>query len=214
MVPWRRSSPLARWQSGHAAACKAVYAGSIPTLAFNPLFEPRGAQDWAADALSEKHAEPGECGDTLLQSCELVGEKRWVGRNVCPCHSGEVGRGLDATGSGAAGDDASIAWAQPNGNALSRPRAFRSGFAFRRSVRPTFRVRECPNRHQRQSRLKDPGGVGYAGEARLLRRRGSVGDRPTWRPVGTAHINSRVGSRPQLGGPAAWGSRGPRQGEG
>ena len=24
---------LARWQSGHAAACKAVYAGSIPTLA-------------------------------------------------------------------------------------------------------------------------------------------------------------------------------------
>jgi hypothetical protein len=26
---------LARWQSGHAAACKAVYAGSIPTLASN-----------------------------------------------------------------------------------------------------------------------------------------------------------------------------------
>jgi hypothetical protein len=25
--------PEARWQSGHAAACKAVYAGSIPTLA-------------------------------------------------------------------------------------------------------------------------------------------------------------------------------------
>ena len=24
---------LARWQSGHAAACKAAYAGSIPTLA-------------------------------------------------------------------------------------------------------------------------------------------------------------------------------------
>jgi hypothetical protein len=24
---------LAKWQSGHAAACKAVYAGSIPTLA-------------------------------------------------------------------------------------------------------------------------------------------------------------------------------------
>jgi hypothetical protein len=27
----------ARWQSGHAAACKAVYAGSIPTLASNSL---------------------------------------------------------------------------------------------------------------------------------------------------------------------------------
>jgi hypothetical protein len=27
------SSSVARWQSGHAAACKAVYAGSIPTLA-------------------------------------------------------------------------------------------------------------------------------------------------------------------------------------
>ncbi len=26
---------MARWQSGHAAACKAVYAGSIPTLASN-----------------------------------------------------------------------------------------------------------------------------------------------------------------------------------
>ena len=25
--------PKAGWQSGHAAACKAVYAGSIPTLA-------------------------------------------------------------------------------------------------------------------------------------------------------------------------------------
>ena len=28
----------ARWQSGHAAACKAVYAGSIPTLASRTLF--------------------------------------------------------------------------------------------------------------------------------------------------------------------------------
>src|ERR1700722_5652473 len=27
----------ARWQSGHAAACKAVYAGSIPTLAFSGI---------------------------------------------------------------------------------------------------------------------------------------------------------------------------------
>src|SRR5688572_33190272 len=25
--------PVARWQNGYAAACKAVYAGSIPTLA-------------------------------------------------------------------------------------------------------------------------------------------------------------------------------------
>ena len=32
----------ARWQSGHAAACKAVYAGSIPTLAssFDMLARP------------------------------------------------------------------------------------------------------------------------------------------------------------------------------
>ncbi len=29
----RRVQPEARWQSGYAAACKAVYAGSIPTLA-------------------------------------------------------------------------------------------------------------------------------------------------------------------------------------
>src|SRR5215470_3513696 len=34
----------ARWQSGHAAACKAVYAGSIPTLASKTAFaDPRGA---------------------------------------------------------------------------------------------------------------------------------------------------------------------------
>jgi hypothetical protein len=31
----RRLFTEARWQSGHAAACKAVYAGSIPTLASN-----------------------------------------------------------------------------------------------------------------------------------------------------------------------------------
>ena len=30
-----RAVPPAWWQSGHAAACKAVYAGSIPTLASN-----------------------------------------------------------------------------------------------------------------------------------------------------------------------------------
>jgi hypothetical protein len=29
---------MARWQSGHAAACKAVYAGSIPTRASTPNF--------------------------------------------------------------------------------------------------------------------------------------------------------------------------------
>ena len=29
----RRLQPKARWQSGYAAACKAVDAGSIPTLA-------------------------------------------------------------------------------------------------------------------------------------------------------------------------------------
>ena len=29
---------MARWQSGHAAACKAVYAGSIPTLASTSPF--------------------------------------------------------------------------------------------------------------------------------------------------------------------------------
>ena len=30
-----RAVPPAWWQSGHAAACKAVYAGSIPTQASN-----------------------------------------------------------------------------------------------------------------------------------------------------------------------------------
>ncbi len=30
----------ARWQNGHAAACKAVYAGSIPTLASTRVHDP------------------------------------------------------------------------------------------------------------------------------------------------------------------------------
>jgi hypothetical protein len=30
---WPAVGPAARWQNGYAAACKAVYAGSIPTLA-------------------------------------------------------------------------------------------------------------------------------------------------------------------------------------
>ena len=34
----------ARWQSGYAAACKAVDAGSIPTLASNQLPEARVAE--------------------------------------------------------------------------------------------------------------------------------------------------------------------------
>ena len=35
------SGPPARWQSGHAAACKAVYAGSIPTPASKFGFKAR-----------------------------------------------------------------------------------------------------------------------------------------------------------------------------
>ena len=34
LSPVSRSIIMAKWQSGHAAACKAVNAGSIPTLAF------------------------------------------------------------------------------------------------------------------------------------------------------------------------------------
>ena len=38
--PFTRSNFEARWQSGYAAACKAVYAGSIPTLASNSVVVP------------------------------------------------------------------------------------------------------------------------------------------------------------------------------
>ena len=37
LVSRSKSLLKARWQSGHAAACKAVYAGSIPTLASRPF---------------------------------------------------------------------------------------------------------------------------------------------------------------------------------
>ena len=40
-----RSAIAARWQSGHAAACKAVYAGSIPTPASTRLIERIGRSD-------------------------------------------------------------------------------------------------------------------------------------------------------------------------
>ncbi|MFM1885967.1 MAG: hypothetical protein RL026_1124 [Pseudomonadota bacterium] len=39
-----REAAQARWQSGHAAACKAVYAGSIPTLASSPSPLPSGVE--------------------------------------------------------------------------------------------------------------------------------------------------------------------------
>ena len=39
-VAWVRDHP-AGWQSGHAAACKAVYAGSIPTPASRSPYESR-----------------------------------------------------------------------------------------------------------------------------------------------------------------------------
>ena len=36
----------ARWQSGHAAACKAAYSGSIPLLASNPHSLGYGECQW------------------------------------------------------------------------------------------------------------------------------------------------------------------------
>src|SRR5215831_9343453 len=54
--------PLARWQSGHAAACKAVYAGSIPTLASRSRavasFSPRPCLHDAHNALKELGVQP------------------------------------------------------------------------------------------------------------------------------------------------------------
>jgi hypothetical protein len=45
-VPHTRAGPIpsldfpATWRSGYAAACKAVYTGSIPVVAFAPSSEP------------------------------------------------------------------------------------------------------------------------------------------------------------------------------
>jgi hypothetical protein len=47
--------PEARWQSGYAAACKAVYAGSIPTLA--SILTSKNVQN-----LSETLTNKGFCG--------------------------------------------------------------------------------------------------------------------------------------------------------
>ena len=42
---WNAPDEMARWQSGYAAACKAVYAGSIPTLASIFIATP-GWRNW------------------------------------------------------------------------------------------------------------------------------------------------------------------------
>jgi hypothetical protein len=52
-----RSPPLAGWQSGHAAACKAVYAGSIPTPAstFCYSFKHLGIRQLSARYANGRH---------------------------------------------------------------------------------------------------------------------------------------------------------------
>ena len=50
----RRLQPKARWQSGYAAACKAVDAGSIPTLA--SIFSPQARVAELVDAADLKSA--------------------------------------------------------------------------------------------------------------------------------------------------------------
>ena len=61
----------ARWQSGHAAACKAVYAGSIPTLASRTSF---------ADI--RLHAESGENLQKTRKSS--LGIVRWLSWALYP----------------------------------------------------------------------------------------------------------------------------------
>ena len=60
---------VARWQSGHAAACKAVYAGSIPTLASTnkadvaKLVDAADFDDWSARG-ETPGAEPLKFGES------------------------------------------------------------------------------------------------------------------------------------------------------
>ena len=58
---------MARWQSGHAAACKAVYAGSIPTLAC---------------LLRTQTPEGVGAGDNLERACLRVGRVQVDGGRV------------------------------------------------------------------------------------------------------------------------------------
>src|SRR5437879_4720768 len=161
------------------------------------VFEARAAQGRVSSALSENGADPGEYDDALLQSRELVGGEGRVGRHVCPRHRSQVGRGFHASFCSATSDDSSIAWAQANSNAVSRPYAFRGRVVCRGSLRPAVFIHKCPNRHQRKSRLGYAGRVGQGCEAGLLRRRGAGGNRQPCCPGGAAaHIDS--GCRPEL----------------
>ena len=58
----------ARWQSGHAAACKAVYAGSIPTLASRTL----PAASWSVRRRHENTGKSREIWPGLLLVSRLL----------------------------------------------------------------------------------------------------------------------------------------------
>jgi hypothetical protein len=94
----------AKWQSGHAAACKAVYAGSIPTLASNCYTSTRSADRGyapSAAALNRsarnglellngrrgRHRVPGRCGRKFRLA------HRWcLRRRITSKSPGAVGR--------------------------------------------------------------------------------------------------------------------------
>ena len=55
-LPTAHAAAMARWQSGHAAACKAAYAGSIPTLASIARHPPvhRAFASWQPGAIGKR----------------------------------------------------------------------------------------------------------------------------------------------------------------
>ncbi len=69
----------ARWQSGHAAACKAVYAGSIPTLASIEPVTRRliWSRDVMKNPINPEHNLKLSCPRLSGDSIALTGVLRW-----------------------------------------------------------------------------------------------------------------------------------------
>ena len=79
------SQPQAGWQSGHAAACKAVYAGSIPTPASTQFDEalatmPSGISCRATFGFSPHSRGRALCSDCMFHSAvaSLLLQRDWL----------------------------------------------------------------------------------------------------------------------------------------
>src|SRR5687767_10366770 len=80
--------PKARWQSGHAAACKAVYAGSIPTLASTRFLD----SSLPVRQVDRRQEEPRLAVPALAPSILVFGDREQPAFEACAAGDGRGDR--------------------------------------------------------------------------------------------------------------------------